>query len=65
MKKFFNAYEKNDVGILIVFITVFILFYVNNQVLNVVAVIIAILVSILFNYHTICAFVKRLEKRAR
>ena len=65
MKKFFNAYEKNDVGVLIVFITVFILFYVNNQVLNVVEVIIAILVSILFNYHTICVFVMRLEKRAR
>ena len=65
MKKFFNAYEKNDAGILIVFVALFILFYVNNQILNVVAVTIAMLVSILFNFHTICAFVKRLEKRVR
>ena len=63
MKKFFNAYEKNDVGIIIVFVALFILFYVNNQALNVVSVIIALLVSILFNFHTIFVFVKKLEKR--
>ena len=63
MKQFFNAYEKNDAGIITVFAALFILFYVNNQMLNVVSVIIALLVSILFNFHTICVFVKKLEKR--
>lgn len=38
---------------------------INNQALNVVAVIIALLVSVLFNFHTICVIVKRLEKRVR
>lgn len=65
MKKFFNAYEKNDAGILTVFVALLILFYINNQALNVVAVIIAMLVSVLFNFHTICVIVKRLEKRVR
>ena len=65
MKKFFNAYEKNDAGILTVFVALLILFYINNQALNVVAVIIALLVSVLFNFHTICVIVKRLEKRVR
>ena len=63
MKKFFNAHEKNDAGILTVFVALFILFYINNQVLNVVAVIIALMISILFNFHVICVLVKRLEKR--
>ena len=61
----FNAYEKNDAGILTVFVALLILFYINNQALNVVAVIIALLVSVLFNFHTICVIVKRLEKRVR
>lgn len=65
MKKLFNAYEKNDAGILTVFVALLTLFYINNQALNVVAVIIALLVSVLFNFHTICVIVKRLEKRVR
>ena len=61
MKKLFNAYEKNDIVILMVMIVLFVFFYVNNQVLNVVAVILALLSAILFNFHTICMFIKGLR----
>ena len=63
MKKFFNAYEKNDISILMVVLFLFLLFYINNKVLNIVAVIIALSVSIIFNFHTICVFTKGLRSR--
>lgn len=53
MKKFFNAYEKNDAGILAVFVVLLGMFYLNSSALNLVAIVLALAVSLIFNMHTI------------
>lgn len=50
MKKFFNAYEKNDAGILAVFVVLLGMFYLNSSALNLVAIVLALAVSLIFNY---------------
>lgn len=62
MKKFFDAYERIDAGILAVFIILFVLFYLNNRMLNLVGVLVALAVSLLFNFHTIRLFMNKLKK---
>lgn len=51
MKKFFNAYEKNDAGILAVFVVLLGMFYLNSSALNLVAIVLALAVSLIFNMH--------------
>ena len=65
MKSYFNAYEKNDIGIQVTFVFFFIAFYVNNQILNILTVIISLLTSIIINFKTICRFLKKLRIYAR
>lgn len=65
MKKYFNAYEKNDVGIQIAFVFFTIVFYVNNHILNIVAIMIALLIVIFVNLNTFYSFIKKMRIHAR
>ena len=62
MKKFFDAYEKFDVGIVAVFVILFALFYVNNRLSNLGAVIVALVFAILSNFHTVCMLMSKLNR---
>lgn len=62
MKRFFNAYEKNDAGILAVFVVLLGLFYLNSSALNLVAIALALAVSLIFNMHTIGMFLNKFKK---
>lgn len=65
MKKFFNAYEKNDAGILAVFVVLLGMFYLNSSALNLVAIVLALAVSLIFNMHTIGMFLNKFKKYKR
>lgn len=62
MKKFFNAYENNDAGILAVFVALLGLFYLNSSTLNLAAIVLALTVSLIFNMHTIGMFLNKFKK---
>lgn len=61
MKKFFNAYKKDDAGIFVVFVILVGLFYLNNDKLNLTAIMLALVVSIIFNGQTVCLLLNKIK----
>lgn len=62
MKKYFDAYKKNDVVFFILFVIFFILFYINNQILNLVTLILVLAISIFLNFSALSTLINKLKK---
>ena len=62
MRNYFNAYEKSDIIIFIVFSALCVIFYLNNSRINFVAIGVSLMVSVLFNLHTILLVLKKLKR---
>lgn len=62
LKKFYNAYKKNDIGILVVFCMLLVLFYLNIPLLNLVEVVLVVVSSLIFNIDTIGMFISKIRR---
>lgn len=63
MRTIFDAYEKNDVVFLSVFVILFLIFYINKAILNFLSILLSVFFSVVFNFRTLSVIFGKIKCR--